>query len=163
MSFLGSIGSVMKGSGLSDALETTYGSNAVTHMLSGKAVARALRGHFLIEAALMTKLIAPILPRTGAQIVEKENNEEIMVPNESESSSKADIEDEINDGSEEGSAESFVHEAEYSGNKLTDQQMEKLRSLCESDNDSPTATEEIIASEEIGMLEKYLNDYTKEL
>ena len=36
MSFVGSIGSVMKGSGLEEALETVYGPNAVTQMMSGK-------------------------------------------------------------------------------------------------------------------------------
>ena len=47
MNFLGSIGSMMRGSGLEEALETVYGHNAVTHMITGKAVSRALCGHFL--------------------------------------------------------------------------------------------------------------------
>ena len=51
MSFMGSIGSMMKGSGLEEALETVYGPNPVAHMISGKAISRALRGHFLVEAA----------------------------------------------------------------------------------------------------------------
>ena len=34
MSFMGSIGSMMKSSGLEEALETAYGPNAVTHMMS---------------------------------------------------------------------------------------------------------------------------------
>ena len=62
MSFMGSIGSMMKGSGLEEALETVYGPNAVIHMLSGKAVSRALRGHFLVEAALVNKLMLAVLP-----------------------------------------------------------------------------------------------------
>ncbi len=41
MNIMGSIGSMMKGSGLEEALETVYGPNAVIHMLSGKAVSRA--------------------------------------------------------------------------------------------------------------------------
>ena len=61
MSFMGSIGS-MKGSGLEEALQRAYGPNAVTHMISGKAVSRALCGHFLVEAALVNKLMAAILP-----------------------------------------------------------------------------------------------------
>ena len=36
MSFLGSLGSIMKGSGLEKALENAYGLNAITHMISGK-------------------------------------------------------------------------------------------------------------------------------
>ena len=62
MSFMGSIGSMMKGSGLEEALETVYGPNAVAHMMSGKAVSRALRGHFLVEAALVNKLLLAVLP-----------------------------------------------------------------------------------------------------
>lgn len=62
MSFVGSIGQMMKGSGLEEALETIYGPNAVNHMMSGKAISRALRGHFLVEAALVNKLIAAVLP-----------------------------------------------------------------------------------------------------
>ena len=52
MSFVGSIGS----------LETVYGPNAVTQMMSGKAISRALRGHFLVEGALVNKLISALLP-----------------------------------------------------------------------------------------------------
>ena len=34
----------------------------VKQMISGKAVSKALRGHFLVEAALVNKLMAAILP-----------------------------------------------------------------------------------------------------
>ena len=61
-SFLGSIGSMMKGSGLEEALETVYGHNAVTHMISGKGVSKALHGRFFIKAALLNKLIFHVLP-----------------------------------------------------------------------------------------------------
>ena len=61
MSFLGSIGSMMKGSGLEEALEQVYGPNAVAHMMTGKAVSRALRGHFLVESALVIKLMLAIM------------------------------------------------------------------------------------------------------
>ena len=52
MSFLGSIGCLMSGSGLSEALETVYGSNSVLHMLSGKAVARAFVDIFSLKPHL---------------------------------------------------------------------------------------------------------------
>ena len=52
MSFLGSIGNMMKGSGL----EEVYAENSVVHMRSGKAISRALRAHFLAESALTTML-----------------------------------------------------------------------------------------------------------
>ena len=49
MNFLGSIISMMKGSGLEKVLDTVYGHNTVTHMITGKTVSRALHGHFLIK------------------------------------------------------------------------------------------------------------------
>ena len=57
MSFLGSIGTVMDGSGIESALGEVYGENVIQHLMSGKAYARSLRGHFLLEAALTQKLI----------------------------------------------------------------------------------------------------------
>ena len=42
MRFMASIGTMMKGSGLEESLEIVYGENAVQHMMSGKAVSRAL-------------------------------------------------------------------------------------------------------------------------
>jgi hypothetical protein len=47
MSFLGSIGSIMAGSGLDAALQTCYGHTSIIHMLSGKFVARAVYRHFI--------------------------------------------------------------------------------------------------------------------
>ena len=48
MSFLGSIGHLMKGSGFEEILGVLYGKNTVEHIMSGKAYARALRGHVLL-------------------------------------------------------------------------------------------------------------------
>ena len=56
MSFLGSVGYLMEGSGLRTALETVYAPLAVSHMISGKAYARALHGHMLSAAAVWTLL-----------------------------------------------------------------------------------------------------------
>ena len=58
MSFLGSIGHLMAGSGLQELLETVYASNSVKHMLSGKAITRAIRGHLHVYGALNTMLVA---------------------------------------------------------------------------------------------------------
>ena len=52
MSFLGGIGTVMKGSGLQEAMETIYAGNPVNHMMDGKAYARAVRCHLIIDAVL---------------------------------------------------------------------------------------------------------------
>ena len=45
MSFLGSIGHLMTGSGLQSILELIYADHTVPHMLSGKAIARAIQGY----------------------------------------------------------------------------------------------------------------------
>ena len=58
MSFLGSIGHIMAGSGLQEVLELVYAQNAVGHMLSGKAISRAVRGHLLVDSALNALLTA---------------------------------------------------------------------------------------------------------
>ena len=52
MSFLGCIGRLMAGSGLKQVLEVAFAQNSVIHMLSGKSVSRAVRGHFLVDAVL---------------------------------------------------------------------------------------------------------------
>ena len=52
MSFLGSIGRLMSGTGLKELLELVYAPNAVTHMLSGKAVSHSVRGFMLVDIAL---------------------------------------------------------------------------------------------------------------
>jgi hypothetical protein len=39
-----------------------YGPNAVAHVIQGKAVSRALHGHFLVEAALVNKIMLVVLP-----------------------------------------------------------------------------------------------------
>ena len=57
MSFLGSIGAGMEGSGVDRLLAFIYASNSVTHIMSGKAIGRA---HFLVESALISLLIAQI-------------------------------------------------------------------------------------------------------
>ena len=57
MSFLGSIGYLMHDSGLKETLESIYAPHAVTHRLSGKAVFRAVRGHFIVDSALNTLVL----------------------------------------------------------------------------------------------------------
>ncbi|KAL5006688.1 hypothetical protein ScPMuIL_015494 [Solemya velum] len=52
MSFMGSIGNIMSGSGLEELWESVYGRGSVVHMMSGHAYSRALRAHFLTQAAL---------------------------------------------------------------------------------------------------------------
>ena len=57
MSFLGSIGTLMAGSGIEDALGQSYAENVVPHLMTGKAFARTERGNFFIRAVLMQKIV----------------------------------------------------------------------------------------------------------
>ena len=50
----------MNNTGLSELLESIYAPAAVVHMLSGKAVSRAIRGHFLMYTALSLLMITEI-------------------------------------------------------------------------------------------------------
>ncbi len=52
MSFLSSIGHFMDGSGLREVLDLIYAENTTPHLLSGKAITRAIRGHIIVESAL---------------------------------------------------------------------------------------------------------------
>lgn len=59
----GAVGTLMNGSGLSEILQEIYGGNVVQHMMSGKAVSRALRCHIIVDAAHSGVLVADIFPR----------------------------------------------------------------------------------------------------
>ena len=60
MSFLGSTGTLMKGSGQEDLFAEVHAKNSVAHMISGKAIARATRAHILAESALISLLMQKI-------------------------------------------------------------------------------------------------------
>ena len=74
MSFIGSIGHIMGGSGLEDALMQIYAENSVPHILSGKAYPRALRGLIIVDSALnniITNSIMASLCLDERSIIEK--------------------------------------------------------------------------------------------
>src|SRR5205814_680321 len=60
MSYLGSIGELLSGSGIEEILETVYAENTVSHMLTGKAYSRSIRGHILLSSALTSLLLKNI-------------------------------------------------------------------------------------------------------
>ena len=60
MSFLGSIRHLMTSSGLQTMLESVYPENTVPHMLTEKAISRAVRGHLLVVGALHAIIISEI-------------------------------------------------------------------------------------------------------
>ena len=56
MRFLGFMRRLTAGSGLQKLLGVVFAQNSVTHMLTGMAIARAVRGHFLADAVLNAEL-----------------------------------------------------------------------------------------------------------
>eukprot|EP00745_Piridium_sociabile_P023062 TRINITY_DN35931_c2_g2_i7.p1 TRINITY_DN35931_c2_g2~~TRINITY_DN35931_c2_g2_i7.p1 ORF type:complete len:567 (+),score=112.84 TRINITY_DN35931_c2_g2_i7:122-1822(+) len=97
MSYLGCIGRLMAGSGLEQVLEVVFAPNSVTHMLSGKSVSRAVRGHFLVDAVL-NALVLSIAFNTPLNTCDLEGAEGIV--NDEDPS----ISQEQQDQSEEGNA-----------------------------------------------------------
>ncbi|KAJ8414824.1 hypothetical protein AAFF_G00023470 [Aldrovandia affinis] len=61
ISFLGSIGHLMAGTGLQEVMELVYAVNAVVHMMTGKAIARAVRAHLLIDGVLNGLILSDAL------------------------------------------------------------------------------------------------------
>lgn len=57
MSFLGSVGNLMEGSGLRKAMESVYTPLTVGHMFTGKAYSRSVRGHFLCASAVQSLVL----------------------------------------------------------------------------------------------------------
>ena len=58
MNLLGAIGTLMSGSGLSNILQQVFAENAVVHVLSGKTISRAFRGHLIIDTCLNSLLFS---------------------------------------------------------------------------------------------------------
>ena len=58
----------MKSSGLKQMLSLVYPENTVNHMLNGKAYYRAMRGLFLVDAALNIFIIDNYFPKNNTNI-----------------------------------------------------------------------------------------------
>ena len=61
MNVLGDIGTLMDGTELKGIMDTVYGENAVIHIMSGKAVQWAFRGHLLVDQYLICQIVAKIM------------------------------------------------------------------------------------------------------
>ena len=68
MTFLGTIGALIEATGLKEVLELLYAKNAVTHMLTGKAVSRAICGHLLMVSALNVLIMKQALTEDGDDV-----------------------------------------------------------------------------------------------
>ena len=93
MSFLGSIGHLMKGTGLEEVFELIYADNTVGQILNGKAVSRAERAHSLVQTALYALIMSdtydielPSEPKVTETLTSEENRiEPIQAMSEEES------------------------------------------------------------------------------
>ena len=59
MSFLGALGHLMAGSGIEETIQTVY--TSVEHILSGKAISRAVHAHLLTDHALNEILLTNMI------------------------------------------------------------------------------------------------------
>ena len=80
MSFLGSMGSVMAGSGLTEVIECCYGRNTVIQMLAGKAVKRAVRAHFLVDSALRILMLHKVFNLSSSEADDIDSSPEMVLP-----------------------------------------------------------------------------------
>lgn len=72
MSFLGCIGHVMQSTGLFEVLENIYASTTIEHMMTGKAVSRAVRGHFIVDCALYTIMLSRLVGVPALQTLDSD-------------------------------------------------------------------------------------------
>ena len=75
MNVLGAIGTLMKGTGLANIREGVYRENTVVHMMTGKAVQRAFRGHLLTDKCLNHLIVSETLevnPEFASPVEESE-------------------------------------------------------------------------------------------
>ena len=68
MNFLESIGHLMAGSGLQEVLELVYADNAMVHMMTGKAIAQAVRAHLLVDGVLNAMIVSHALDVTPSTV-----------------------------------------------------------------------------------------------
>ena len=158
MSYVGSLGFVMKGSGLQEALETIYGSNTVEHMFTGKATARALRGHFLTESALQTKLLRSLLPAHLTPCINESNDAE-DVPKEKVGPN----EEYVHQDSQHENQTPMLDDERYSF-QLENEQVEELSTLVKSVEKKPAKTVDLASNSSVlTHLNEKLLEYMNEL
>ena len=155
MSYMGSVGTLIKESGLEEALTTCYGSNTVEHMITGKAVSRVLRGHLLTSSSIQIKLLTPFFPRTHDCM---DNADVGDVDLDSE---EGDLKDEEEGGDEEVN-ENIV--LEYDVIQFEEEDLIKLEKLFEDIKKSPTEALHLIAeSTAMQLLTCRYDDHKNEL
>ena len=148
----------MDGSGLTDALETSYAANAVVHMITGKAITRSLRGHFLVEAALKSRLLQPLIPaQTDYSVEEKGSDKDIEMADDNVNLSNSDEELNFTASMDE------VCETREPGKILSYEELAELKKYYISIEDGSKAIDDLSASQSLDKLSTYLEEYTNEL
>jgi len=127
MSFLGCIGHVMSGSGLQELLEVVYSPNTVTHILSGKAVARAVRGHLLMDSALSAMVAAKTF---NTSLPADPESDERQAEDDPPSGSSSAVSEVIEVSSQSGSDEMDVDSSEDSVSATVDENLATAVQLC---------------------------------
>ena len=171
MNFMGGIGKMMKGSGLEESLENVYGENAVQDMMSGKAVSRALQGHFLIEAVVMNKLVSNFLPQKLkgnelAKNVEIGDNYEKENGDQEEQSEDEDENYEEHYLNVEDNTQETVNNIEpvvSSEKVLNEEEIRSLTQLYELVRSGKAKDADILESAELKKLEKNVKDLKNDL
>ena len=77
MSFLAFIGHFMSSSDLREVLETVYGSDTISHILSGPSISKPFPGHLIVSGVLYAKIISdvyecPLQDQSSAEESEKD-------------------------------------------------------------------------------------------
>ena len=140
MSFLGCVGSLIAGSGLKEILEMIYAPNAVEHILTGKAIARIVRAHLLVDAAVNTLIISKAL--------------KVPIPNlQDKSDDPPSVED-----------ESYDHEADVSPNARPSQDgrqncdLQEARSLFDELMNKRKSAEDVSAADVLTRIQDLLGE-----
>ena len=79
LSFLGTIGTIMEGSGLSEALEQIIAKNSVPQVMNGKNMERAFRAHMITATALNKIILNKILTLNKATEETEALNDLMMI------------------------------------------------------------------------------------
>ena len=156
MTFLGSKGTMMKGSGLAESFETVYVEPTVCQMFAEKAVSRALRGHFLVEAVLMKKLLRHLFATDYSYF---QQVDELLTDEEQDSKDYfRDVEFKEVDDLPDATPNYLTHEIVIEEAGILE--IEKLYELFISENDS---IENVNKSEALSKLFNFLEKYNDRL
>lgn len=164
MSYVGSIGKVMSESGLSTALEIVYGKVAVTHILTGKAIARALRGFFMLESVLTSRLLSQFFPEVVSKEFAENENDITSDMDDGSSSDETESDYDINEDNDDGVTSEDPVRNENNVKQLSDIEVKNIESLCDViQKDYQRGLDEISNCIELKTLEQELDKQKEEL